>query len=487
MPVDSRQTLSLRMERLKTGVMKRRGSFPEEVNPFACTAALVFASGSGKSRIQVRAAYLHEIVKLARIGIEADWALAGQHLPTAHLGLQLPELDNASHQDHLQQLGISADKIGTVRDCVKQWQNPPRCAVGVPAPEFLRGKGDWGDGDSRTVYWSGGWMENHSIRDYAKVIRIGFRGIRREIEQAMTGLDRGAPDYAHAENFWLAALDICDAGILLGRRYAEAARRLADSADSPQERMRLEGIADRCSRVPAEGARTFAEAVQSLWLAHILTCGEDGINANSLGRLDQILYPCYAADLAAGRSDRQGAVELMEEFGCRLYLEYDVQAITLGGVNHAGEDAVNDLSYVILDATRNLGFIRDLSVRLHRQSPPAFVQRASELIARGGGIPSIFNDECFIPALAERGIWTTAVRVMNGYGPIFARCTTPEERSACAVRSFRGLTTVPIISKGLPRSRNRCPTWKGWNFCRTTGSGKARFADLASIMRPCSG
>ncbi|MCY2930092.1 MAG: hypothetical protein NTV86_11475, partial [Planctomycetota bacterium] len=257
--------------------------------------------------------------------------------------------------------------------------------------------------------------ENHSIRDYAKVIRIGFGGVRREIEQALGGADRAAPDYAHAENFWLAGLDICDAGILLGRRYAQEARRLADLADSPQEKTRLEGIAERCSRVPAEGARTLAEAVQALWLAHILTCGEDGINANSLGRLDQILYPCYAADLAAGRIDRQGAVELMEELGCRLYLEYDVQAITLGGVNREGQDAVNDLSYVILDATDNLGFVRDLSVRLHRDSPPAFVLRASELIARGGGIPFIFNDDCFIPALADRGIELADAR---DYAPI---------------------------------------------------------------------
>ncbi|MCY2924341.1 MAG: hypothetical protein NT031_02705, partial [Planctomycetota bacterium] len=138
-------------------------------------------------------------------------------------------------------------------------------------------------------------------------------------------------------------------------------------------------------------------------------------NANSLGRLDQILYPCYAADLAAGRIDRQDAVELMEELGCRLYLDYDVQAITLGGVNRDGQDAVNELSYVILDATANLGFVRDLSVRLHGDSPPAFVQRASELIARGGGIPFIFNDECFIPALTERGI---ALADARDYAPI---------------------------------------------------------------------
>jgi len=406
---------SPRIERLKAGIMQRRGSFPKHVNPFVRAVALFFASGNGKSRVQIRAAYLRELVKLANIEIEPDWFLAGQHLPTAHLQWKTPDPHNAEHVECLRQLGIADTEVVKVRDCLNHWQNPPQCTVGTPDPESLNGKGFWNDNSTCSVFWAGGWMENHSIRDYAKVMRIGFRGVRREVEQAMAAADRAAAGYPQSENFWLAALDICDAGILLGQRYAEAAQRLANVAETPEEKARLERIAERCSRVPAEGARTFAEAVQALWLAHILTCGEDGINANSLGRLDQILHPYYAADIAAGRLDRAGAVEWMEELGCRLYLDYDVQAITLGGVTRAGDDAVNDLSYIILDATRNLGVIRDLSIRLHDKSPALFVQRSAELIAQGGGIPFVFNDACFIPALSERGI---APEDARDYAPI---------------------------------------------------------------------
>ncbi|MEO5367740.1 MAG: hypothetical protein H7831_15550 [Magnetococcus sp. WYHC-3] len=415
MAMNQHPALSPRMERLKTGIMQRRGSFPAQENPFARTAALFFASGNGKSRVQVRAAYLHELVKLARIEIEADWSLAGQHLPTAHLQFQVPDPGNAGHLESLRQLGIADSEVTKVCACLNQWHNLPRCTVGAAAPEFQQGQGHWGHCHSCCVFFAGGWTENHSIRDYAKLIRIGFQGLRQELEQTMAAADRTAPGYPQSENFWLAALDICEAGMLLGRRYAEEARRLAKLATLPEEKTRLEQIAAQCSRVPAEGARTLAEAVQSLWLGHILTCGEDGINANSLGRLDQILYPYYAADVAAARIDRAGAVELMEELGCRLYLEYDVQAITLGGVDHAGKDAVNDLSYVILEATRNLGLIRDLSIRLHDKSPQPFVQLAAELIAQGGGIPFLFNDECFIPALTARGI---ALQDARDYAPI---------------------------------------------------------------------
>ncbi|MFA5206974.1 MAG: pyruvate formate lyase family protein, partial [Lentisphaeria bacterium] len=245
---------------------------------------------------------------------------------------------------------------------------------------------------------------NHSFRDFAKVLRIGFGGIRAEIEAKLNALDLADPETPQRENFWRAALSVCDAGIRLGQRYAETARSEAAAATDAEDRARLLAIAERCDRVPAQGARTFPEAVQALWFSHVLTCGEDGINANSIGRLDQILHPYYAADVAAGRLTRAEALEWMEELACKLYLDYDVQAITLGGVDQAGRCAVNDLSYLILEATHNVDFIRDVSIRINRETPAEFLALAAELIAEGGGIPFLFNDECFLPALTDHGI-----------------------------------------------------------------------------------
>ena len=190
---EHRHALSPRLARLKAVVMQRRGSFPERVNPFSRTAALFLASGNGKSRVQVRAAYLRELVRLATIEIEPDWFLAGQHLPTAHLQWQAPDPNNAEHLECLRQMGIADSEIAKVRDCLNHWQKSPPSTVGIPDPNSLTGKGYWGDNNTRSVFWAGGWIENHSIRDYAKVIRIGFLGVRREIEQAMAAADRAAP------------------------------------------------------------------------------------------------------------------------------------------------------------------------------------------------------------------------------------------------------------------------------------------------------
>ena len=411
------RTVSEPIARLRADVMARKGSFVGGENPLARAVALWRAMADGRSRVQVRAAYLHELVALAKIEIGADWRLAGEHLPTARMKLLAPDVSDEDHAGWLRELGVADADREKPAAAVRDWTKVRYLyGAGEKTPQHATGHGGrWEDTDSRTVFWASGWMENHSIRDYAKVLRIGFRGIREEIEQYLAETDVSEPDFPRKENSWRAGLLICDAGILVGRRYADLAADMAQAAQSPEVAARLQRMAETCARVPAEGAGSFFEAVQALWFAHILTCGEDGINANSLGRLDQILYPYYQADVEKGVLTRAQAVELMEELACKLYLDYDVQAITLGGVDAEGRDAVNDLSYVILEATGNVGFVRDLSVRLHRDSPAAFVDLAGELIARGGGIPFLFNDDCFIPALAERGI---SLEDARDYAPI---------------------------------------------------------------------
>ena len=94
----------------------------------------------------------------------------------------------------------------------------------------------------------------------------------------------------------------------------------------------------------------------------------------------------------------------MVELACKLYLDYEVQAIVLGGVDGEGRDAANDMTHIILEATARVGFVRDLSVRLHPETPQPVYDDCARLIARGGGIPFVFNDACFIPALVEHGI-----------------------------------------------------------------------------------
>jgi len=187
------------------------------------------------------------------------------------------------------------------------------------------------------------------------------------VEALLASADISEADYVRKENFWRAAISVCQAGSLLGRRYADRARDLAAEATDERERERLLAIAETCDRAPARGAQTFHEAVQALWFTQVLTCAEDGINANSIGRLDQTLWPYYEADVSAGRLTRDEAREVMQELACKLHRDYNVQNIVLGGVDAEGRSAVNELTYVILDATQDVGLIRPLCLAGPRQ------------------------------------------------------------------------------------------------------------------------
>jgi hypothetical protein len=116
--------------------------------------------------------------------------------------------------------------------------------------------------------------------------------------------------------------------------------------------------------VPRQPARTFPEAVQALWFAHLVNVWEDCINANSLGRLDQILYPYYEKDLKEGRITEEEAFEWICCLWLKLYRDYDVQQSCIGGVTPEGKSGVNALSFLKallpFDEYRVLGVERQL-------------------------------------------------------------------------------------------------------------------------------
>lgn len=399
--------------------MRRKGSFVADINPFLLDVALMRAHSIDLSRVQHRAALLLRQVEMAPLAIPDGWRLAGEHLPRARQSFGFASDPPPAARRRLAEFGLSPDEERRVEAWVKRWTGRDlpveTCDIGAVRDGLDAGRGGWGGRDLNQVYWASGWIENHSVRDYAKALRVGFGAIRTEVEDELAALDIADADTPRKENFLRAVISICEAGKLLGRRYAELAVSMAERAADVQRRNELRCMARVCAKVTERGAETFFEATQALWLAHILTCGEDGINANSIGRLDQILFPYYAADRQAGRLSRDEALEIMEELGCKLYLEYDVQAIVLGGLDAQGRHAANELTDIILDATDNLEFVRDVSMRLDRNSPAPLLERCAALIVKGGGIPFIFNDDCFVKALSDRGI---ALEHARDYAPI---------------------------------------------------------------------
>lgn len=278
---------------------------------------------------------------------------------------------------------------------------------------------------------------NHSIRGYEIVLNKGFTGIRSDIESALEIIDLTDPDASIKRANLLGWLKICDAAISFGARYADHAELLASKCEDSIQREEWMQIAETCRRVPAYPARSFKEALQSLWFSHMLTVWEDGVNANGIGRIDQFLWLYLINDLESGSITWDQAAELLSAFWVKLYQTYDVQQMMIGGQLADGSDAVNPLSYLVLDVTEGMDFVRCLSARVYNGTPRDFIARCVDLIAKGGGIPFFFNDDALVPALISEGIPAEDARGYAAIGCI--EITIPGKANPHAVSNWINL------------------------------------------------
>ena len=188
---------------------------------------------------------------------------------------------------------------------------------------------------------------------------------------------------------------------------------LADRYRAAAAERGLSEIAATLAQVPHKGARTLHEALQALRILHYAMWCEGEYHCG-LGRIDQYLYPYYAADIAAGRLTEETALEEIEEFFIACNRDSDLyigvqqgdngQSVMLGGVTREGQPAFNDLSRLCLKACGELKLVDPkINLRVDRTTPLEIYERGTELTAKGLGFPQYANDDVVIPALQRWG------------------------------------------------------------------------------------
>lgn len=255
---------------------------------------------------------------------------------------------------------------------------------------------------------------SHVTPDHGKVLARGFEGILADVEAARArATDRDAAAFLEAAS--IAARAAIGLGARWSRHCAEAAR----AETCPERARELRELAEILAQVPARPARSFHEAVQSVFLTYAMLHQESFQHGISFGRLDQLLGPYYERDRAAGRISPERAVELL---GCFLgkaaellplfnsmATEYfsglsSASGITLGGTDAEGRDATHEVSFLLLEAYDQMRLRQpNLHLRVHPGSDPALLARACEIVKAGGGMPAFFNDAAVVPALVELG------------------------------------------------------------------------------------
>ncbi len=276
---------------------------------------------------------------------------------------------------------------------------------------------------NHAVYTPGNYFYNgigHVSVDYAKVLKIGYRGIIAEAQANIDALDFSAPDYISRKNFLSAVIESCEAVILYAKRYAELARALAKKESSATRRAELELISKNCTHVPEFGAQSFHEACQSFWFIQLLLQVESNGHSISPGRFDQYMYPYYKKDIDSGKITREEAQELIDCIWIKLndinkvrdavsadgFAGYGTfQNLIVGGQNTHGMDSTNDLSYMCLEASMHVPLPQpSISIRVWNGSPEPLLLKAAALTRIGTGLPAYYNDEIIIPSIMSRGV-----------------------------------------------------------------------------------
>lgn len=193
----------------------------------------------------------------------------------------------------------------------------------------------------------------------------------------------------------------------------DAVQQLSDRYRSLAEKEGRTEVAAMLERVPMYAPRTLPEALQMFRILHF-TMWLGGNYHNTIGRLDQYLYPYYQNDIQAGRLTRETALEWMEEFFITFNRDSDLypgmqqgdngQSVMLGGTNPDGSSSYNELSEICLTASLELSLIDPkINLRVNHDTPLDVYVLGSRLTKQGLGFPQYANDDVVIPALLAYG------------------------------------------------------------------------------------
>lgn len=374
----------------------------------------------------LRARNFYEICKKKTIYIGRDELIVGERGPVPKAVPTFPELTCHTVEDlhtlntrDLQPYRISQEDIDRYeQEVIPYWEGRTQ-----RERIFSHVSKEWEEAYHAGVFTE--FMEQraggHTSMD-GKMYHRGLLDTKALIAEALAKLDFINDPEATDKQQELQAMDIsCDAAILFAERHADMADKMAEEETDPVRKAELRKIADVCRWVPAHAPRDMQEAIQMYWFVHLGTVTElNGWDCMNPGHIDQHLYPFYEKGLKDGTLTRDKAKELIS---C-LWIKFNNQPappkvgitalesgtyndftnINIGGIDREGKDAVNELSYMILEIQEELHELQPgLSIHVSKVNPDEFVMAGARVIRQGHGYPSCFNPDTYTKELIRQG------------------------------------------------------------------------------------
>lgn len=412
----------------------RMKAFREEVldeKPYidaqrAVLATQVYRENQNQPRVMVRALMLQKILENMSIYIEDKTLIVGNQatknknapiFPEYTMEFVLNELDFFEKRDG-DVFYITEETKQQLRDIAPFWENnnlrargeallPEEVSVFMETGVFgMEGKLNAGDA--------------HLAVNYEKILAFGLKGYKERVRQLKAELDLTDPDSIDKNIFYKAVLIVIEAVHQFAQRYSKLAQELADREKDSKRKAELLEISRICAKVPYEPATSFYEAVQSVWFIQLILQIESNGHSLSYGRFDQYMYPYYIKDIQEKVITKDEALELLtclwiktltinkvrsqahtlSSAGSPMY-----QNVTIGGQTSDKKDAVNELSFVVLQSVAQTRLTQpNLTVRYHKNINKAFFDDCIEVMKLGFGMPALNNDEIIIPSFINWGV-----------------------------------------------------------------------------------
>ena len=327
----------------------------------------------------------------------------------------------------------------------------------------------------------------HIAVNFRKILQTGLGGYLKASELAKRLLVVSDPEFQKKTDFYNALLISIRAFQDFIRRYERLADELSEKESDPVRKSELKTISQNCRNIANNPPDSFYQALQLTWFVQLVLQIESNGHSVSLGRMDQYLFPFFRRDMDLGKTDADFVLELLENTWIKLLSVNKIrpwshtrfsaggplyQNVTIGGQTTEGEDAVNELSFLILDSVGRMKLTQpNLSVRFHKNINRDFLSACINVIGRGFGMPSFNNDEVVVPSLLELGVTREDAFNYSAIGCI--------EIAVPGKWGYRctGMSFINFMRVFLAAMNNGLDTMSGKNFFQGTG----RFEDFSSF------
>ena len=392
----------------------------------ALLATEVYKENQNQPRDMVRALMLKNILENMTIYIEDETLLVGNQ---AQKNRNAPVFPEYTMEFILNELDLFEKRDGDVFYITEETKEQLRGIADFWNNNNLRARGEAYLPEEVSVFMETGvfGMEGklnagdaHLAVNYEKLLKEGLKGYKERTLALQSNLDFTKPEDLDKNIFYKSVLIVIEAVDTFAKRYSALAKEMAEKETNAQRKAELEEIADICSKVPYEPATSFKEAVQSVWFIQLILQIESNGHSLSYGRFDQYMYPYYKKDIDAGKISKD---EVLEYLSCLWIKTLTInkvrsqshtlssagspmyQNVTIGGQTTDGQDAVNELSFVVLQSVAQTRLTQpNLTVRYHHNLNKEFFDECIEVMKLGFGMPALNNDEVIIPSFMNWGV-----------------------------------------------------------------------------------